>query len=120
MLFTFTFQAATLMADEIWITFSINEFIWIPMFFTFWGYFISFLSVFASMKASLYYEWQVFACVTTEIGHALNLIIMPLFWGLLWPGIAKMGWHKDTWQLMMHMITLHSVPFISNGLLGNG
>jgi len=49
----------------------------------------------------------------TEIGHALNIIIMPLFWGLLWPGIAPMGWNRDTWQFMMHMVTLHSVPFIS-------
>ena len=94
-------------------TFGINEFAWIPGFLTFWGYFISWFSVFASMKASRFYEWQVSACILTEVGHALNLLIMPLFWIYLWPGISKQGWHKDTWQTMMHMITLHSVPFVS-------
>ena len=91
----------------------LNEMAWIPLFFTFWGYFISMFSVFATMKAATYYEWQIAACVSTEIGHSLNLAIMPLFWGLLWPGIAQMGWHWNTWQIMMHMVTLHSVPFIS-------
>ena len=38
-------------------TFMLNKMIWIPFFFTFWGYFISMFSVFASMKASTYYEW---------------------------------------------------------------
>lgn len=38
---------------------------------------------------------------------------MPLFWLTLWPTISKMGWHKNTWQMMMHMVTLHSVPFIT-------
>lgn len=97
-------------------TLSINKFSWVPFFFTFWGYVISLFSVFASMKAAEYYEWQVAACVSTEVGHALNIIIMPLFWLFLWPGIAEMGWHWDTWQLMMHMITLHSVPFISTSI----
>lgn len=94
-------------------TFMLNEMLWIPLYFTFWGYFISMFSVFASMKAATYYEWQWWACVLTEVAHSLNIIILPLFWGLLWPGIAPMGWHWNTWQLMMHMITLHSVPFIS-------
>lgn len=94
-------------------TFMLNKMEWIPFFFTFWGYFVSMFSVFASMKAATYYEWQSTAVILTEVGHSLNIMIMPLFWILLWPGIAPMGWHWNTWQVMMHMITLHSVPFIS-------
>ena len=94
-------------------TFLLNKIAWIPLFFTFWGYLISLFSVIASLKATQYYEWQAAACISTEIGHAINLAIMPLFWILLWPGIKTMGWHWDTWQIMMHMITLHSVPFIT-------
>ena len=97
-------------------TMSVNEFKWIPIFFTFWGYFISMFSVFATMKAATYYEWQIVACVSTTVGQALNNIIMPLFWFLLYPSYQPMVWNIHTFQMNMHLITLHSVPFISTTL----
>jgi hypothetical protein len=84
---------------------------------TFWGYLTTLFSVIATIKASLYPEWwQSVACISTQVATGLNLIITPMFWIILAPGIFSSLDYTNPFDIFIaiHMATLHSVPIISS------
>jgi len=62
-----------------------NDLPWFIYFYTFWGYFWTWGSIFCTIKAVKHPEYQWWACNMTQIAIGLDLIITPGFWILLAP-----------------------------------
>ena len=83
-------------------------------FFSYWGHAAGLLAIIFSNKAIQDVErWQFWACWTTEISMALNLVIVPLFWYELAPILFTLDWKGLNLITNIHLVTLHTVPLIA-------
>jgi len=87
-----------------------NEFAWFFYYFTFWGFFLSYLHILASIKAANYKEWQVVAVLSGELSVALNIGITIVFWVILAPILFPLI--LNNLYMIVHLTTLHSLPLI--------
>jgi hypothetical protein len=100
-----------------------NHFSWFVYFLTFWGVIVTFFSTIMSAKAASHNGYSPrdqkrlndIAVASLECAHCLNLLITPLFWIILAPGIfPTLKWHGMDLFMRLHMTTLHSVPIITS------
>ena len=99
-------------------TIVVSDWIWFIEYETYWGYFLSVLSLLASAKAGIKGQdssWFKLACITEEIMMGFNFCCTVLFWTVLVPIIfPKIDWHGIGIYNGVRMITLHSVPMITS------
>jgi len=111
----FCFALACNVVTTYWLNY--DGFYHMFFFFSYWGSILTTLGILFSTKAVVNKnEFQMWACLCTEMGMGFNFVIMPMFWIALWPNLVTLNWHGLDLITNIHLITTHTLPVIGGGL----
>ena len=83
-----------------------------------WGHVITVFSIFATCKAQMpgsQNHWPYWACISTELAIAMNMVITPLFWLCLAPMIfPHLKWSGYDLYVRIRYTCVHSIPMLTS------